>query len=140
VDLTGNVSGTTEFSPYNSGDTLLFSQFDGTPNAFGGFFYPCDVYSDLTAGSINIDVNGQQFTVTTPATDTVPFYGFIDYTGPITSVSDQSGNISEYFPTADQIVIGSASVPEPSSVALALGLLAPTIFRRRRRNARGLNA
>ncbi len=114
-------------------DTLALS-FTGTPNAVGGYFYPNDEFSNLTPGSINVTVNGQSFTVTTTGTDpsSVPFYGFVDTTGPITSITDSSDDDTSYFPTVGEIVVGSASVPEPTT--LACGLVAFMFMRRRNRD------
>jgi hypothetical protein len=116
-------------STNESGVALTFNAFTGSPNAVGGYFYASDANGNMQSGVIALTVNGQsEGTVTTPsASGPAPFTGFIDTTGPITSlVADSSPGDFTYWPTADYltVAIGSpaVSVPEPAtSVLVGLG-------------------
>lgn len=120
-------------STNESGQALTFNAFTGSPNAVGGYFYSSDINGTMRAGVMALSVNGQsEGTVTTPsASGPAPFTGFIDTTGPITSVvADSSPGGFAYFPTADYLTVATGSpvvsVPEPATSCLAgiTGLMA----------------
>ncbi len=137
VDSSGNqISTHTILSTGGPEATLDFGSFQGSPDAFGGFFYSTGTgQGTVISGQVALSINGTTETVTTPSSDMVPFYGFIDETGPITSVTMVS---SDGVPTADRVIIGFSAVPEPSSAVMAgtgLALALACRLRRRRRVA-----
>jgi hypothetical protein len=127
VNASGNDAG---YSPgaILSGGTLNFASFLNGANAFGGFFYNAGgSNTEVDSGSVTLTFNGGTTeTVTTPSSDTVPFMGFIDMTGPLTTVTVGGETVNQALATADRVIIGAAptAVPEPTSMLMTAGGLA----------------
>lgn len=109
---------------------IVFSNFSGGVNAFGGNFFASDIMGDyLPGGSVVLTaIDGSALTYTVIGATTDSFLGFISST-PLTSVVLNSAE--EYWPTANNVVL---AVPEPTSYGMLLagcGVLG--LFARRRR-------
>ncbi len=117
---------------YNEGNPLVFTNFSLNATAFGGYFFNTDNNGSLTTANLELQAIGDgttntQFVTPTSASN---FFGWTFVTG-IASVTVTSTN---YFPTANNVVLG-ANVPEPSTWALLLlgaGTAGLMVWRKRR--------
>ena len=116
---------------------LTLSSFGGSPTAVGGYFF-----FDNDAGAIQATsfgtltaTNGVDTVavgVTAP-TSTTGFFGFISTSGALTSLSFVRDGGEIGWADVDDVIVGLADVPEPSTVSLTvLGLAAGFWLRRRR--------
>jgi len=118
-------------STNESGTALTFNSFIGSPNAVGGYFYSSDINGNMTPGSMALTVNGMSegTVITGSASGPAPFTGFIDESGPITSVVATAQSFA-YWPTADYVTVATGAplvaAPEPATIIPAsfAGLMA----------------
>ena len=117
---------------YNEGNPLVFTNFSLNATAFGGYFFNTDNNGSQIAFNLTLQAIGDGTTNTQSLTPTTAsnFFGWTFGTG-IASVTVSSTN---YYPTANNVVLGT-TVPEPSTWALLLlgaGATGLTLWRRRR--------
>lgn len=118
-------------STFIDGDSLVFTNFSLNTTAFGGYFFNIESGGSLIPTNLVLKAVGDGTTNTqfvTPASVS-NFFGWTFGTG-VTSVTITSTN---YYPTANSVVLGT-TVPEPSTWALLLlgaGAAGLAVWRRR---------
>jgi hypothetical protein len=126
-------------------ESIGFSINLGSPTAMGGFFFETDSTGDVAFGEISVSINGGQFQQTVSTSSATNFFGWVsDDNTPITSfevsmpsitIFDVSTSGASRFATVNDLVFAQA-VPEPSTYAMALAVMACggfSMWRRRRR-------
>lgn len=116
--------------------SIIFSNFSGNVNAFGGNFFGTDIWGSLQPHmSLTLVANdGGILEYTLGDTDTTSFLGFVS-TSPLVSVTLHNDGSNLYWPTANNVTLGVAMpVPEPGTYAMLLaGLSLVSVAARRRR-------
>jgi len=108
---------------------IVFSNFSGSVSAFGGYFFPSDVFGQYTAGSVILTaIDGTVSTYNLADANTSSFLGFVSDT-PLSSVVLGTDG-GQYWPTANDVVL---AVPEPATYGMLLGGLALVGVAARRR-------
>lgn len=119
-------------------DSVTFSGFTGGVSAIGGLFFGSNISGLFAAGSVTLtatDSLGATMTQTITGATTSSFLGFTS-TGTITSLVLTSVQPASGFlwPTADNLTLAVATVPEAQTYALMLaGLGVLSLVARRRR-------
>lgn len=117
-------------STLNSTDKLRFTFTGGKAvKAFGGFFFNSDDPGNFISGDITIDTGSGTYTISTSNTTT--FLGWVGSAALVSATVE--GDNNTVFPSADHVYVGQP-VPEPFTMALALGGLGVAAARRRRRS------
>ena len=115
-------------------DPIDFTISGGGPTAIGGFFFLTDVLGVPTSGTISVSINGGLFTQSVTTSSATNFFGWVSTDG--TQISSLSVVPSTEFATVNDLILGKATVPEPSSLAIfGIGAYVAGIgaVRRRRR-------
>lgn len=99
-------------------DPIVFSHFSGGVRAFGGNFFPSDVFGQFAPGDVTLtaDDGGTLVYNLSNATPT-GFLGFIS-TSALVQVTLGTDGV-HFWPTANNVVL-AAPVPEPASYAMLL--------------------
>jgi hypothetical protein len=102
-------------------DTIVFSLTSGNITAVGGFFFTADREGNIL--NVDVQVGTNQTATQTLATggSTTTFLGFTSDT-PFTELTIGLGQGGLYWASANDFIVGQATIPEPS--ALLLGGLA----------------
>ena len=124
-----------------AGDTISFSNFSAGVVAAGGNFFASNASGLFTAlGGVTViatDASGTSTQVIVPTSASAgSFLGFVSTTGitSFTVASNVAAAGASIWPSADNLVLAAAPVPEPGSYALLLaGLGAVGMLVRRRR-------
>ena len=115
--------------------SIGFSINLGSPTAMGGFFFDSDTFGNAALGEISVSINGGQLLQTVSTSSATNFFGWVsDDNTPITSFEVSTSN-SFRFATVNDLVFAQA-VPEPSTYAMALAVMACggfSMWRRRKR-------
>jgi hypothetical protein len=127
----------------NRTDTITFSNFSAGVQGVGGFFFRSDFagLATSTAATLTVTATDASGTVSqalvNPGTGT--FLGFVSDSA-ITSISFYVGaqgvGTGGVWPTVNDLTLGAAAVPEPSTYALLFGGLALVGFVARRRSTK----
>jgi len=115
-------------APNNRTDTITFSNFTSTVTGVGGFFFRADTngLSTTTAATLTVTATDASGTVSQALVNpgVTTFLGFVS-NGPITSLSvfvgTQGVGTVGVWPTVNDLTMGVAAVPEPSTYALLMG-------------------
>ena len=118
-------------------DTMTFTPVTAGVNAIGGYFFGTDVNGQFKAGSdIQLIANfgsGQETYIINNAT-TSSFVGFISIGDNLLNLMVSSTGADSCWPTANDLVLGIAPIPEPASYSMLLaGMLTLGWLARRRR-------
>ena len=137
---TGNLAGYTEapLSKYLTtlDLTSLTIAFDGgAPTAVGGFLFGSTFEDEFLTSSFTVDLSdGTSFQFDSDTLETTAYLGFLtDSTEPFEWLRISTASNGAYV-SLDNVVVGHAVIPEPSTYALGAGLLALgfALWRRRR--------
>lgn len=109
---------------------IVFSNFSGGVNAFGGNFFASDIAGQFVDGTVVLTaVGGGTLTYDLAGATTTSFLGFVS-TSPLTSVTLGTDG-GPYWPTANNVVL---AVPEPATYGMMLaGIALLGVAARRRR-------
>jgi hypothetical protein len=117
-------------------DSITFNAFSGGVSAIGGNFFGSDISGLFAAGNVLLvatDSLGATSTQTITGATTSSFLGFVS-TGLVTSlVLSAVQPATPLWPTADNLTLGIAAVPEPQTYAMLLAGLGFVGFMARRR-------
>jgi hypothetical protein len=109
---------------------IVFSGFGNHAQAFGGYFFPSDVFGEFTGGTVILTaIDGTAYTYNLAGATTGSFLGFVSDRdlGSVTLGTDGG----TYWPTANNVII---AVPEPATYGMlmaGLGLVGLAARRRR---------
>jgi hypothetical protein len=108
---------------------IVFSNFSGGVNAFGGNFFASDLLGQYTSGNVVLTANdGTVLTYSLAGAAATDFLGFVA-TAPLASVTLATDS-GVYWPTANNVVL---AVPEPATYGMLLaGLGFVGVMARRR--------
>lgn len=114
---TPDIGGDIALAVLSSGQAITITFTGGTVTAVGGNLYGSDAFGGYTPGAMTVQLdNGESITISDP--DPASFAGFITST-PIVSLSLFPENFnSGYWPTLDNLIVGQAAVPAPSTFSL----------------------
>ena len=124
-------------APNNNLDSMTFTPVTPGVNAIGGYFFGSDVNGAFASGTdIQLVANfgsGQQTYTINNATPT-SFVGFISIGDNLLNLVVSTADGSGCWPTANDLVLGIAPIPEPASYSMLLaGMLTLGWLARRRR-------
>jgi hypothetical protein len=117
----GGVSGDTWLSTNFQTDAMTFTNFSAGVRAVGGNFFGSDVAGAFQAGQnmvLSATAGGVTETIILTNTTLSTFLGFVS-TSPLTSVVARTDGGS-YWPTANDLTLALAPIPEPASYAMLL--------------------
>ena len=111
----GGAGGDVWLSNNYQNNPIVFSNFSGGVEAFGGFFFPTDFAGNATSGDVVLTaIDGTVITYNLTAATPGTFLGFVSDT-PLSSVI--LGASGGYWPTANDVVL---AVPEPAAYGMLL--------------------
>jgi hypothetical protein len=109
---------------------IVFSNFSGGVNAFGGNFFASDLLGGYTTGNVVLTaIDGSVLTYSLKGATTADFLGFVS-SAPLAAVTLGTDG-GEYWPTANNVVL---AVPEPATYGMLLAGLGFVGVMARRRN------
>lgn len=125
-------------TPSANTDTITFTFANGNISAVGGFFFTTDSGGISAPGTVQVAVDGNP-TQTITLTDPTSFLGFTSFSSFTTlTVTAVQGN-ENYWPTANDFIVGVAAVPEPATWAMiglsSVCLTGYVLYRRKKWNS-----
>lgn len=118
-------------------DTMTFTPATAGVNAIGGYFFGSDAYGYFDPNRqirlvANFGAGSQTYTIANATTTS--FVGFISQGNNLVNLMVSSLGVNSCWPTANDLVMGIAPIPEPTNYSMLLaGMLTLGWLARRRR-------
>ena len=125
----------TLLSASSPGETVRISFTSGNVTAFGANFFATDDVNAFQAVSITLTLSDGTSQTFTPTSAADSYRGFVSSGSAFSSIAIATSG-AQYYTSLDNLTVGAAPVPEPSSLGLlAVGLAGLGGFVARRRAA-----